>query len=65
MLREGLVDEVLAFVAPKIIGGKTAKTPVEGNGIDVMSEAVELTGRVVSTMGEDILISGLVQKSKS
>ena len=65
LLREGLVDEVLAFVAPKIIGGKTAKTPVEGNGIDVMSEAVELTGRVVSTMGEDILISGLVQKSKS
>ena len=64
LLREGLVDEVLAFVAPKIIGGKTAKTPVEGNGIDVMSEAVELTGRVVSTMGEDILISGLVQKSK-
>lgn len=65
LLREGLVDEVLAFVAPKIIGGKTAKTPVEGNGIDVMSEAVELTGRVVSTMGEDILVSGLVQKSKS
>lgn len=65
LLREGLVDEVLAFIAPKIIGGKTAKTPVEGNGIDVMSEAVELTGRVVSTMGEDILISGLVQKSKS
>lgn len=64
LLREGLVDEILAFVAPKIIGGKTAKTPVEGNGIDVMSEAVELTGRVVSTMGEDILISGLVQKSK-
>lgn len=65
LLREGLIDEVLAFVAPKIIGGKTAKTPVEGNGIDVMSEAVELTGRVVSTMGDDILISGLVKKSNS
>ncbi|MCR5069860.1 MAG: bifunctional diaminohydroxyphosphoribosylaminopyrimidine deaminase/5-amino-6-(5-phosphoribosylamino)uracil reductase RibD [Prevotella sp.] len=65
LLRENLVDEVLAFVAPKIIGGKTAKTPVEGDGITMMSEAVELTDRVVTTIGDDILISGFVVKKTS
>ena len=31
-IREGLVDEVFAFIAPKIVGGADAKTPVEGLG---------------------------------
>ena len=31
-LTEGIVDKVMAFVAPKIIGGESAKTPVEGHG---------------------------------
>lgn len=62
LLREGFVDEVLAFVAPKIIGGKQAKTPVEGDGIEMMSEAIELTDTIVETIGPDILISGLVKK---
>lgn len=63
LLKEGLVDEVMAFIAPKIIGGKMAKTPVEGDGIERMSESIELTDRVVSCMGEDVLITGLVKKN--
>jgi diaminohydroxyphosphoribosylaminopyrimidine deaminase/5-amino-6-(5-phosphoribosylamino)uracil reductase len=61
-LREGLVDEVVAFVAPKIIGGKSARTPVEGEGITLMSEAVELDEQIVETVGCDVMISGLVKK---
>ncbi len=59
LLMEGLVDEVLAFVAPKIIGGKMAKTPVEGEGIELMSQAIHLKNRIVEPIDEDILISGL------
>lgn len=62
LLKEGLVDEVMAFVAPKIIGGKMAKTPVEGDGVSLMAEAIELTDKVVVPIGDDVLITGLVDK---
>ena len=62
LLSEGLIDEVVAFVAPKIIGGKSARTPVEGEGVTLMSEAIELEDQIVETVGSDVMISGLVQK---
>lgn len=60
MLKEGLVDEVMAFVAPKIIGGKDAKTPVEGEGFARMSEAVKLRDLTIDKIGEDVVVTGLV-----
>ena len=65
LLSEGLIDEVVAFVAPKIIGGKSARTPVEGEGVTLMSEAIELEDQIVETVGGDVMISGLVKKSGS
>jgi diaminohydroxyphosphoribosylaminopyrimidine deaminase/5-amino-6-(5-phosphoribosylamino)uracil reductase len=65
LLSEGLIDEVVAFVAPKIIGGKSARTPVEGEGVTLMSEAIELEDQIVETIGSDVMISGLVKKSGS
>lgn len=56
MLREGLVDRGLIFVAPKIVGGRDAKTPVEGEGIQAMAEAL-LAGRPkVRRFGDDIAL---------
>ena len=60
-LRNGLIDEVYAFVAPKLVGGKEAKTPVEGKGFERVSEAVELKRVEVETIGKDILIHGLIE----
>lgn len=60
MLKEGLVDEVMAFIAPKIIGGKDAKTPVEGEGFARMSEAVKLRDLTIDKIGEDVVVTGLV-----
>lgn len=57
-LRSGLVDEVYAFIAPKIIGGKEAKTPVEGQGFERMEEAIRLQQVIVERVGEDVLIRG-------
>lgn len=57
-LRQELVDEVWAFVAPKFIGGSAAKTPVEGRGFERMSEAVALRQVAVEQVGEDVLIRG-------
>ncbi len=56
----GFVDEVYAFIAPKIAGGKDAKTPVEGEGIERMNDAVVLMGLQVEKVGEDIMVNGKV-----
>lgn len=61
LLRQGLVDEVYTFIAPKFIGGKEAKTPVEGKGLPRMSEAILLKGVGVEMLGEDILVKGKLQ----
>ena len=64
-LRQGLVDEVYAFIAPKLIGGKDAKTPVEGKGIAWMKEAIALQSVSIEKVGEDFLIKGFPQPSNS
>jgi diaminohydroxyphosphoribosylaminopyrimidine deaminase/5-amino-6-(5-phosphoribosylamino)uracil reductase len=57
-LNAGLVDEVYAFIAPKYIGGRTAKTPVEGAGIEYMRDAIQLQDVDVRMMGGDVLVHG-------
>ena len=62
LLQTGLVDKVYAFVAPKLIGGREAKTPVEGEGFATLDEAVELTRLAAETLGPDVLLTGYVKK---
>ncbi len=57
-LELGIVDKAMFFIAPKIIGGKDAITPVEGKGIQSMSEALKLKNVSLSKFGEDILVEG-------
>jgi diaminohydroxyphosphoribosylaminopyrimidine deaminase/5-amino-6-(5-phosphoribosylamino)uracil reductase len=54
------VDQVLAFVAPKIIGGQFAPTPVAGEGRPFMAEAWRLEDVRHGTCGDDLTISGFV-----
>ncbi len=61
-LEEGIVDKVKIYIAPKIIGGKDSKTPIEGKGIDNLKDAFKITNLSVSTIGEDILVEGYVEK---
>ncbi len=56
LIRHGLADEVYAFIAPKLAGGREAKTPVEGVGVERMEEAVELGGFRVERVGRDVLL---------
>ncbi len=62
-LRAGIVNEVKAFAAPKIFGGKDSKSPVEGKGVESVSEAVGLKLYDISRIGEDVLLSYKVKKS--
>ena len=55
-LRAGVVQEVNAFVAPKIFGGK-ARSPVEGTGVDLPQEALQMEMKQVRQVGGDLLIT--------
>lgn len=55
-LRAGVVQEVNAFVAPKIFGGK-ARSPVEGTGVESPQEALQMEMKQVRQVGKDLLIT--------
>jgi diaminohydroxyphosphoribosylaminopyrimidine deaminase / 5-amino-6-(5-phosphoribosylamino)uracil reductase len=59
---EGLVDKVIAIVAPMIIGGAEAKTPVAGIGAEKIAQAHQLENVRVTQFGDDTVISGYVVK---
>jgi diaminohydroxyphosphoribosylaminopyrimidine deaminase/5-amino-6-(5-phosphoribosylamino)uracil reductase len=66
LLESDLVDRVYFFLAPKLIGGKAAPSPVDGAGVEKLADAWRLTGMRVRRIGEDILISGdIVRESSS
>ena len=58
---EGLVDKVLFFVSPKIIGGKNAISSVMGKGISRIDKAIKLKNISLKRLGEDFLIEGYVK----
>lgn len=61
-LKEGIVDKVNFFIAPKILGGKEAKTPVGGEGIEFVKDAIQLENMKIHKFGVDFMIEGYIKK---
>lgn len=59
-LEVGIVDKVMFFISPKIIGGKSAVSPVEGAGIQLMNDAFKLKDINLTKFDDDILIEGYI-----
>lgn len=59
-LEAGIVNKILAYIAPRIIGGENAKAPVGGRGFALMSSALRLTSCAVTQIGDDFLIESSV-----
>ena len=58
-LAAGVVDKVMCFIAPKLIGGQNAPGPIGGVGIRSLTEAVNLQRVSVTPIAEhDFLIEG-------
>ena len=57
LLDAGLVDRVAFFVAPRLLGGRTAPGPVGGVG-RALKEAVRFSGLTHRQIGEDLLVEG-------
>jgi len=59
-LREKVVNRALAFVAPKLVGGREAPSPIGGLGVATMAEALPLTDVTFRTVGPDLVVEGLL-----
>ena len=61
-LKAGIVDKVQFYIAPMLIGGESAKTPVEGRGIAALSEAWHISNWKAEVIGDDIKITGYIKE---
>ncbi|WP_085993588.1 bifunctional diaminohydroxyphosphoribosylaminopyrimidine deaminase/5-amino-6-(5-phosphoribosylamino)uracil reductase RibD [Oceanobacillus senegalensis] len=57
-LQHNLVDKVILYIAPKLVGGKDAPTFLEGTGIEQMKDAVELKNTDIIRIGNDFKFIG-------
>ncbi len=56
----GLVDKVIAFIAPIIIGGEKAKMAVAGEGVEKLADSIKLKDVSLEKIGDDFVITGYV-----
>ena len=59
-LEQGLVQRVYAYLAPMLLGGEGAKSPVEGRGFPAPDQAVRLKKLTLTPLGADVLLEGEV-----
>jgi diaminohydroxyphosphoribosylaminopyrimidine deaminase/5-amino-6-(5-phosphoribosylamino)uracil reductase len=52
------IDEVHAFIAPKIIGGARSPTPIASSGVDLMAQALALASPTIEQVGHDVYVHG-------
>lgn len=57
-LTQGVIQKIWAFIAPKLIGGQNAPTPVGDLGIATMDNALPLQDMSLESVGPDWLIQG-------
>ena len=64
-LRDALVQEIAAFVAPKIIGGEGALSPVGGEGFRKLAESLSLSDLRHEALGADLFLSAKIRPAGS
>ena len=57
-IADGTIQKVMAFIAPKIIGGTSAPSPVGDLGLDKMTDALQLKDVEIKAIASDLLIEG-------
>jgi diaminohydroxyphosphoribosylaminopyrimidine deaminase/5-amino-6-(5-phosphoribosylamino)uracil reductase len=61
-LDAGEVDEIRLFLAPLLLGGSSARDPLEGEGVERISEALRALTMSCESVGEDLLISARLRE---
>jgi diaminohydroxyphosphoribosylaminopyrimidine deaminase/5-amino-6-(5-phosphoribosylamino)uracil reductase len=60
-LASGIVDKIILFYAPKIIGGRLSYGITAGEGVASVEKALAVHNLAIKRYGEDILVEGYVQ----
>ncbi len=61
-LDAGEVDEIRLFLAPMILGGRTARGPIEGEGAELIADAVKALTLNCERVGEDLLVAARMKE---
>jgi diaminohydroxyphosphoribosylaminopyrimidine deaminase/5-amino-6-(5-phosphoribosylamino)uracil reductase len=61
-LDAGEIDEIRLFLAPMLLGGSSARDPLEGEGVERISEALRALTMSCESIGEDLLISARLRE---
>lgn len=61
-LDAGEIDEMRLFVAPIVLGGRTARSTLEGEGVETIAEAAHALSVDCESLGEDLLISARLKE---
>ena len=61
-VKEKSVNEVVQYIAPKLIGGRSASPVVGGEGIAQLNEVLQLSIKSVTQLGEDVRIISKVRR---
>jgi len=62
-IRAGIIDKIVAFVAPKIMGGREIPA-IGGEGIEKLSEAIPLKNFIVTRSGPDVVLTAYVHRDR-
>lgn len=60
-IEERIVDKIVCYIAPKIIGGNSSKTPIGGQGIEKISDVINIKDMKFKSIGEDIVVEGYIR----
>jgi diaminohydroxyphosphoribosylaminopyrimidine deaminase/5-amino-6-(5-phosphoribosylamino)uracil reductase len=58
----GEVDEMRLFIAAIVLGGRTARDPLEGEGVEAIGDATRALGMKCETVGDDLLLSARIKE---
>jgi diaminohydroxyphosphoribosylaminopyrimidine deaminase/5-amino-6-(5-phosphoribosylamino)uracil reductase len=61
-LDAGEIDEIRLFLAPILLGGRTARDPLEGEGVEQISQAMRALTLNCERVGEDLLVSARLRE---
>jgi diaminohydroxyphosphoribosylaminopyrimidine deaminase / 5-amino-6-(5-phosphoribosylamino)uracil reductase len=61
-LDAGEIDEIRLFLAPLLLGGRTARDPIEGEGVEAIADATRALTLQCESIETDLLVSARLRE---